>query len=225
MATDLVSIYNQALSSAGISRRVSLPTENSVEAEACNLWYGHVVDVVLCASRWHSATKSARLAVLKTRTNADGSWAADDPAPGYQIAYSAPSDMLRPQFLSTFRKFEPGIYDEKRAIFADEEDAILTYTFRNENFLLWEPTLLQAVIHALAAHITMPLTGKPQRAVNALERSNNLIVAARVTQANDSYQHLDVLPEWLEARGYAEAGPRTRYYYPHGELFSISNIK
>ena len=225
MAVDTVTIYNQALSALGTRARVSLPDEVSRENEVCSLWFEHVRQSVLSAARWHSATKSVRLAV-KNERDFTVAWTETDPAPGWRFTYTAPPDMLRPQFTSTYARFEPGTYnDDTRVIYTNEEDVILTYTFDNTAISLWDTPLRQAIIHALTAHIAIPLTGKKQLAANALERSNNLIVAARVASANDSYQPLDKLPDWLAARGSAYGTPVTRYYYHDAELLSITGIE
>lgn len=226
MTQDLVSIYNLASSAAGSRNNIALPTEVSREAELCELWFGPVRDQVLRAAPWPNTRAFKRLALLAER-DPDLEWTASDPEPGLVYLYAVPDDMVNPRYLTTFERFNYGPWDnggtDIMTISTQTEDAILAYTKRQENLAIWDSQLYFAVAYALAAHITMPLTGKAQRAQNAAQLANQLIVQARVNAANTDVEDYETIPEWISARGYAGSYPATRYIYPNGALISIGN--
>lgn len=221
---DEVSIYNLALSSIGTKAQVALPNEKSREAEICRLWFGPVRDRVLRAAPWPSTRAWARLALLKER-NADASWVNDDPEPGFAYAYAVPNDMLAPRYLAGYTRFSLSSYPGNRlAIMSNEPNALLTYTKRQEVVGLWDSGLQMAIVTALAAHIVMGLTGKAQRAKNALDQANNMILAAREENANTDMASVDTIPSWIQARGYTGTLLENRYFYPQGNLFTAGEI-
>ena len=57
-----IQIYNLALNAVGERSNISLPTENSRQAEVCRLWYSPIVEQVLAAAPWAEATKYTYLA-------------------------------------------------------------------------------------------------------------------------------------------------------------------
>jgi hypothetical protein len=67
VAMDIVELYNLALDTVGARATISLPTEQSREAEVCNLWFPNIRDQVLASAAWPEATKMARLAQLATQ--------------------------------------------------------------------------------------------------------------------------------------------------------------
>ena len=227
MAKDLVNIYNLALSTVGTRAKISSPTESSKEVETCELWYEISRDVVFRAAYWPSTRAHQRLAVLKERTNLSDDWTVDDPSPDWTFAYSVPSDMIAPRHLANFGRFvmewwRPTTQAAVKAIMTDQEDAILQYSFRQDNMGQWDDSLYLAVSYALAMNIAMPLTGKLSRAKAAREAGNVLIEEARANVANAEENRLDTVPDWISARGYGEQAPRTKYYWPFGPALSTS---
>jgi hypothetical protein len=224
MITDEVSIYNLALNAVGTRSTVALPTEKSREAEVCRLWFGPVRDRVLRAAPWASTRAWARLPLLKQRDD-QATWVATDPEPGYQYAYGVPSDMLAPRYLAGYQRFSMSSYPgNKLAIMTNVTDALLTYTKRQEVIGLWDVGLQMAIVYGLAAHITMPLTGKPARAKNAMEQANNFILSAREEDANVDMSVVDSTPSWITARGFTGVIESTRFYHPLGALFTAGEI-
>lgn len=221
MAQDLVSLFNLALQAAGVTALVSTPTENSVEAETCRLWYEPARDHVLRAAYWPSAKAVRRLGQLAERDES-AVWVVSDPLPGWKYAYQQPSDLLAPRYLSTFDRFETGVYENKRAIFTNAATPILIYTKRQDDLSLWDSQLYLAIAHAVASFICMPLTGKPSRARAAAEQANSLIAAAQTSAANEANNFIDSLPSWIAAREYAGGLGMDRYYFPYGP--SISSL-
>lgn len=216
-----VAIYNLALNAIGARNNITSPTENSREAEVCSLWYSAVRDQVLAAAPWPEATKLERLALS---TTADDSWDAGDPRPGYRFAYAVPIDCIRPQYLSGFERFliSAGPNNTK-LLHTNVEQAVLTYTFRQTTISLWASELQMAIVYGLASHICLPLTGKPARSRELVDRANSIIMAARESASNTSNDVYDVVPEWLSARGFGQTNGSV-FYYPFGSLLTVQNV-
>lgn len=221
-----VAIFNLALNAVGSRSNISSPTENSREAEVCNLWYSAVRDLILAAAPWPEATEIRYLAQLaEADEDDDGEWAYDDPRPGYSYVYSLPSDLVQPQYLTDWGFFLVTSHSEnRRALHTNTYQAALVYTKRLEVISLWSPQLQMAVVYGLAAHIAMPLSGKTSRAKMLAATANEFLLAARETAANVNSENYDSVPDWIAARGYTGAGPSTRYFHPAGSLLSLPNV-
>jgi hypothetical protein len=140
MATDTVTLFNQALSLAGARNNVVLPEEISREAEECRLHFETIRDQILASAAWPEATKIRSLSLLSA--DEDGEWASGEPRPGYTYSYSLPSDCLRPQYLTTFNRFQVATKDDTlRVLMTNETTPILTYTYRQTNVTMWSPEL------------------------------------------------------------------------------------
>lgn len=218
-----VQLYNLALNAIGDRSNISSPTEVSRQAEVCDLWYTVVRDQILAAAPWPEATKMDYLALL-SEVDDDDAWVATEPRPGYSYVYSMPSDALRPRYMSDFSSFLISHYgDNKRAVHSNTPQAILAYTQRLETISLWDPELQMAMVYGLAAHICMPLSGKPARAKMLADKANELILNARIGAANVSAEQHEAVPDWIAARGYSF--PTTQHYiYPHGPLLTLTNV-
>jgi hypothetical protein len=215
-----VEVYNLALNAIGGRNNISSPTENSREAEVCNLWYSAVRDQVLAAAPWPEASKLEYLALA---AKADDSWSPGEPRPGYEYAYTMPIDCIRPQYLTTFSRFliTAGPNDTI-LLHTNESQALLMYTFNQAVVTLWSRELQMAIVYGLAAHICMPLTGKPSRTQMLVDRANSIIIAARESSANTSDDRYETVPDWLTARGYADTSSRSAFYYPFGALLNVN---
>jgi hypothetical protein len=220
-----VQIYNLALNAVGARSNISSPSESSREAEVCRLWFEPVRDQILAAAPWPEATETRYLTQLaEADADGDGEWAYDDPRPGYSYVYSLPSDMIQPLYLTDFsRFFITGYSGNRRVLHTQGATPILIYTKRLENIALWGPQLQMAIVYGLAAHICMPLSGKPSRARMLAQQANDLIWQARETAANMSNEHFDPVPDWISARGY-NFSSNTRYVHPLGSTLSLSNV-
>lgn len=222
MANTKLDVFNLAMFQCGTRNDIAQVNEQSREAEVCRFLYDKVRDHVLRAAYWSCAKKHKRLALLATRdTTLD--WVEADPEPGYLFTYAAPDDFLFPRYLTTFERFTPGVTGDAHVIYSNVEEAVLAYTFRQENVALWDPNLFMAMGHALAAYACMPLNGKPSRAQFNAQQANNLILEARVANANSEDNQLDSIPPWIAARGYS--GPQSvgRFYFPFGPLINASS--
>lgn len=217
MAVDTLQIWNQALSALSHTERVAAPSEVSVEAQQCALWYETVRDGVFAAAPWTELTANARLAEIAARDN-DEAWVATDPPPGWLFAHGVPSDYVHPRMLSSGAKFLPSVVGESRVIASNEETPILTYTRRVSNPQLWSIGLRHAVVFGLAAHISKAITGKDSDLNNMFTLAQEKIMAARASDANGEFNTTEHIPDWIAARGHSLAMPTTRYIYPSADF-------
>lgn len=218
MAADVVTIFNWAIAALGSRSRVQSPTESSVEAEACLLFYENVRDQILRSAPWDCARAYKRLAQSAENDGADA-WVATDPAPGWRFAYSTPSDFIWPRFMSTFTHFELGVNSmNQKVIYTNDEAPILCYTKRQELVGIWDADLQSAVAFALAAHICLKITGSTQKVELTTRQAIDKILSARQNAANAPNYSFDTVPEWISARGYGGGAPVNPYIYPSAEF-------
>lgn len=222
MATDVVTIWNQAVSAAGGRGLISAENESSRSADLCRLWYPTVRDNVLKAASWPGGKNWVSLALLTTREQND-EWTAADPAPTWLYAYSAPSDMIAPRYLASYARFERGLLEGAAAIFTNQEDAILHYLMRQTDVTLWDSGLEFAVIYALAANLAMPLSGKRTHAEWLMNQARERILVAATDVANESDDLEDTLAPWTHARGYETLPSPTRFTYPYEVLNGVAS--
>lgn len=225
MALDQTAIYNMALSAVGHKARVSIPTEVSRGAEICHLWYEKIRDTILRAAPWPSTRKMTTLSVLAER-DFTLDWAVGDPDDPWTYAYAVPSDYLYPRNMIDYSRFEMGRYDIHKAILSNYEDAVFSYTSKETSISLWDQGLQDSVIFGLAAAIAMPLTGKPQRAKDMLEKANSTILEARAMALNEQNNapEWDAIPDWLAVRGVSPQTMYSRYIYPNGPLLALPSV-
>ena len=234
MAQSQLALYNLALSAMGADYSITSLTEQSLPAEACNLWYENTRQTVLRAAHWNSCKRYARLTKAYARetetgytVDADADWQLDDPEPGFAFSYAVPERMLAARYLSDFSQFTLGTNSNtgEELISCNtggetvDDAPILCYTWDQQNPVKWESDLYQSMIYGLAGHIVMPLSGKPERAKLMFSLANQFIVEARTRTANERLQLFAQTPERLQARGYSYT-PWTPYIHAYGNLFS-----
>jgi hypothetical protein len=220
MAYSKVEVWNLAVSAIGGRALISSETETGREADLCRLWYPLVRDVVLKAAPWPSASTRTRLALLATR-DADEDWTTSDPAPGWVYAYSAPSDMLSPQHLTTYARFNLETYGSQKAIVTNTSEAILRYTKSTDNPNDWDTGLVKAISYALGAALALPLTGKRTLFADLKQVSEEAIMLARTDIANERDNHHEMLPSWVATRGYEDLPYETRFVWPYEDLSGV----
>lgn len=223
MAQDETSLYNLALSSAGARSSISHPDERSREAEICRLWYAPVRRQILRAAPWPVVRAVTRLALITEQTAE--SWAPGLPNPEYRFAYGLPDGFLHPRYLTSYARFEVSLISpSQQALNTNEEQAIFFYTVDQTLIPLWDPDLYIAIAMALAAYICLPLNGKVSQARAAQQQANSLIYQAREASANESFEPMEVSPDWIQARGSAYSNTGPRYIYPAGPMISVPNV-
>lgn len=224
MVNSVVDIFNLACSTIGTRSSIASETEVSKEAEECALWYEIARDAVMEGAHWPSTRSFARVGLLVER-NSETNWELGDPEPGFTYAYSLPSKMLHPWYLTNFDRFTLGLHnDERTALMTNTTDPILVYCRKQVSVEEWSTQLKMAVAHALGAFVGLKLTGKAARVARAQERANNLIEQARASAANSRDDQYESLPEWLQARNIAIAPPQNRFLYPYGSLINAAGL-
>jgi hypothetical protein len=211
MTYSLGQIFNLALGACGSTYLVRSADERSPEAEVCRLWFPAVRDNVQSAAPWPSVKTSRRLARL---SEAESLWDESQPGPGYAFAYAVPSNLLIPYHLDSFRPFAYSVSNEgERMISTNEETPILHYLQRNENIANWSSDLVLATAYTLSVHIARQLTGKASTIGENMQIASSMISDQRMRAANAADEPREVVPDHIQARGYAMT-PQTRYYYP-----------
>lgn len=209
-------IYNQALTAALSRGTLTSLNAQRPEADICNLWYPLVRDNVLKSASWPSTKRYSRLAVLSTRdTGAD--WVETDPSPGYRFAYGSPQDMLIPRYLHSYQPFEWEFHapSNTTAIMTNVENAILHYTSSQTDESTWDTGLTMAVVYALAAHITLPLNGKPALAQSLSQQAEGFVIQAQTDDANAMDEQPQSMSELISVRGFSGPVMETQFFYPH----------
>jgi uncharacterized protein YfaQ (DUF2300 family) len=74
------------------------------------------------------------------------------------------------------------------------------YTARVPNPDLWDPSLQNAVIGALAAWACAPITGNVERQKIGVSMASALIKAARDADGNEGITTMDYIPDWMQVR-------------------------
>jgi len=74
------------------------------------------------------------------------------------------------------------------------------YTARILNIDLWDPSLQNAVIGALAAWFAAPITGDDKKQTKAIGIASGLITAARISDGNEGITSVDHVPDWMNVR-------------------------
>ena len=189
-----------ALSHLGTRSELTSLTENTNEANAVNLWYDFSRRQALAKSHWSFARKRVTLA--------DHSEAPPENIWAYRYQY--PADCIEA------RKIENEYVDEgddnipfviemdstedSRSILTNMDEAILVYTFDQDNPETYPPHFVLALSHLLASHIAMQVTGKKTFKDSNYEQ---YLVTASMAQAEDARQDKRPPPreaEWVRGR-------------------------
>jgi len=106
-----------------------------------------------------------------------------------------------------------------KAIFTNQEKAILCYNAKVADTTLFEPAFTSALIVALASNLVYNLTGDRRMEIQLTQKANSMIMAARLHDANESLDVIDNTPDWLQARGVPIRGQAQGWMEPFGPLF------
>lgn len=100
--TSNVDVCNQALSLVGIKKKITALTQDSVEAQTCNLHFIKTRDDLLRMAPWDCALKTANLVYItsspgtpENTSPATALWERGQPAPPWAYEYQYPIDCLR----------------------------------------------------------------------------------------------------------------------------------
>lgn len=185
MSYTQVQICKLALANIGHTERIQAMDEASEAAYNCDLYYDPALRAALELYPWNFARKIATLALL-----------AEDPD-DYEYAYQVPSDCVRPLYI--LPKDDPTIVFERRGskIYTDEEEAILAYTFYEDNPANYTPNFVLAFSYSLAASLALSLASDQALQKQMLSLAQSTAINATTADAKigktTSKGHSDIL--------------------------------
>jgi len=179
-------------------------------------------------------------------------WSTDVPPPPWQYMYLYPADcirMLRVKFqpytanstsvpifpyspVDRFPAQEMAVPFKRATDFADGKqrtvvltnvpDALFVYTARVTNPALFDPLFTEALVTSLASELAIPLAGAPGLASGLAQKANQIIMEARVADANEGLTVIEHVPDFLRVRGVASMTPLGgTLAEPYGPLFGV----
>lgn len=191
-----IQIYNMALGRAGVTREVSGPDEDSVEAITCRRYYETVRDTALRDFAWPFARRYHTLNLIQT-----------DPSDEWGYSYRYPSACIKALYLVTGIRnsatpppWELGHDDQGRLIYTDAAKAVLRYVARITNDELFDESHADAIAWGLAAEIAVALgrsDAEYKRAINQYLYRKGM---AQSVAANEGQRDEDPDPESVRAR-------------------------
>ena len=219
---DLRNLFNQALSAVGGDPSVTDPEAPGKATALLQLWFPVARHAVLTAAHWSSVRSTKRLPLLVER-DLDVDWGNSDPLPGYRFVYQLPSDMLQPQYLADYSRFELSRVNGTQVLSTNTAGAILRYTADEPVPASWEPDLYRCIVWALAASINMSKSGKMAVTQKLENQTLEIISQAAVNIANGQDTYSDSIPSFYAGTGFSFPGQTARYYYPTS-TFSLGGI-
>lgn len=158
----IVEICNMAISHLGTGKEISVITESSEEANACNRFYETARDGVIEDYPWPFARTFATLNLIE-----------EDPTDEWSYAYRYPTDCLRINRIQNERSFETrqsrvdyiiGSDASGRIIYTNKESAKIEYTRKIETVTLQSASFNLALSFRLAMFVAPRLTkGDPTK--------------------------------------------------------------
>jgi hypothetical protein len=187
----------------------------------------------------------ARPGTAENPTAGSPVWTPDTPPPPWLYEYSYPADCLQARRISPqssreitlfptipYNSVASGYYvrftiatddalpsGEQKVILTNASQAILYYTRDISDPTLWDSHFEGAVTMALAASISLTLTGDKGIRDRLYASANAMIIEARVSNANESLTIQDHVPDWIVARTGSWGTNDTTYAFPYGPLF------
>lgn len=216
------SIYNMALAAIGVDRFVQSPTDGSIQARTCNVFWDAVRDQVLQDFPWGFAMRYSPLQLItKTLTN-------------WLCCYKYPADCVQarlvlptidvsndvtvlnvPGYQGYYGNFwalwsSPGrripfavVEDEAGgglAIATNLETPTLVYTARIKTITLWSPAFVNAVVLLLASRIIAPLSADPEYVEKIGLAYEAAILKAGALTMNEGVEKPEPESEFIRAR-------------------------
>lgn len=238
---DQVTICNLALDSIGSRSEIASLDESSQSARTLSLHYQPSVEAVLQAAHWNFARKQVALTVLKaasgTPENPTGT--GDIPPIPWLYAYALPSDCVQARYLMPSFSSAPAVglgaasvpffqgpairfllssdVDSNGSpvtvILTNQPGALLVYTCRITNPLLFDGQFVMALSNYLGSKIAIRLTGDKNMAKMAFQVADSTTKEARASNGNEGLTIIDSVPDWVRVRGYA-----ADWAYPPGSM-------
>jgi hypothetical protein len=90
---------------------------------------------------------------------------------------------------------------DTKIILTNQEYALLCYLKRVADPNIWDSQFQQAIVAALAARLTIALTGDKALANMKIQEANSFISIARAGDGNEGLTINNVTPDWIRIRG------------------------
>ena len=225
MVTSTLDIWNRALSACRAKGRLSSLTDQSLEREVCEEWYDIILSTVQEAVMWDACAVTARPALLSER-DPNEIWQPGDPEPPYRFLYALPEDYLRARQLSHGEQFFMG-FDatrDRRTLSTNVEDAVFSYSKREDDPTRWSAGQILATVYGLAAHIAFPLSGLTTMVQKNVTLANGILEDAQTNNANNSNEPEFAPAPWHVARGAVGLAPPITHVYPLGQRFVVPSV-
>lgn len=190
-------VCNMALAYIGQGRIASID-EESEEAMQCSIFYNHLRRKLLSEYRWGFAERYEKLALLDTEI------------PGWKYVYAYPAQCLIIRNIyekENARKINKEDYlvvtvnDSTKAICTDVPDAYADYTANIENGEMFTDYFIDALSHALAASIAVPLSGSQSMANINYQLMERALINARFETATQNHHETQFPHSYLDMRG------------------------
>jgi len=189
-----VGLANMALDILAVDNIASID-ESSTTARKVKARIDDVIEAVLEMSDWTFARKIAALAEVTNDT-----W-----TERYERKYDLPNDMLKARRLVPLidaRNDQPIPYSlAGGALYTDEPEAKLQYTYTNTDISSWPMSFVEAVAAYLARQIAMPLTRKRQNFADASSIFVTQLATAVEFDAGQEATFWAYQSAYLDARG------------------------
>jgi len=110
----------------------------------------------------------------------------------------------------------------KNVILSNTSKAIACYTKDITDTALFEESFTRAFVHGLAANLVTTLTGDLKMLDALTKLANSMILDARVKNANEGLNVIDLVPDWLRVRGVGPSMGTGPWVPEYGPLFGGS---
>ena len=204
MTNSKTEIANLAFSFIAAKEIGNLDSEASAEAEACRRHYDNALRRVLRAYPWSFANQSVTLGLVHDFD--------DDEDAEWSYSYRYPADCLRLLRIHSGQRtdsrdtriaYKIGRDDDGLLIYTDEEDAIVEYTYLEENAARFPDDFIEALAYRLASLIVPRLTGgDPWKLQDRMKKEYlEALQNAQATGANEEQADEEPDSEFQRARG------------------------
>lgn len=185
MSLSTVQIANFALSKIGADSTIESLTENSAEANVCNLWIEHARRQALAGYDWSFARVTETLAAHT-----------DDPTTLWTYRYIYPVLCVKARFIENpggkTADAVPFVIEQsdntQKSILTDLVDAKLVYTKEETRPAMYTDYFSELFALILASHVAFALTGKVRLGQFLTEQARRMLIFAPAMDASEQQE-------------------------------------